>query len=135
MRVVIDANVVMAMLIRPGKPIGLLFRNDIEAFAPELLLKELINNQETITKKSKLKEEEIGRLLDTLKKKILFIPERSFLTYKRRAAGICPDKKDITYFALALSLNCAIWTNEKKLQNQDKIKIYTTHELLGLFNT
>jgi predicted nucleic acid-binding protein len=38
----------------------------------------------------------------------------------------------MVYHALALKLNCAIWTNDKKLKQQTKIKIYHTHELADL---
>jgi len=40
-----------------------------------------------------------------------------------------PDPDDMAYFALALKLNCAIWSNDKKLKEQDKVKVYNTHEL------
>ena len=36
------------------------------------------------------------------------------------------------YFALALKLNCGIWSNDKKLKNQDKVKVYSTEDLLKI---
>ena len=35
----------------------------------------------------------------------------------------------MAYFALALKLNCAIWSNDKKLKEQNKIQVCSTHEL------
>ncbi|MEK6928390.1 MAG: hypothetical protein AABW65_00335 [Nanoarchaeota archaeon] len=35
-------------------------------------------------------------------------------------------------FALALKLDCAIWSNDKKLNEQDKVKIYSTEDLIEL---
>ncbi|MBI4895257.1 MAG: hypothetical protein HY831_02060 [Candidatus Aenigmarchaeota archaeon] len=46
---------------------------------------------------------------------------------------IFPDHNDIKYFALALKLNCGIWTNEKILKEQNKIPIYSTEELINIF--
>lgn len=50
-----------------------------------------------------------------------------------RAKEISPDKNDIAYFALALKLKCPIWTNDKKLKDQDEIKVYSTSELIEIF--
>ena len=41
-------------------------------------------------------------------------------------------KKDWFYIACALRENTAIWSNDKKLKVQDKIKVYNTHELSKL---
>ena len=49
--------------------------------------------------------------------------------YVEEAEKLTPDPDDMAYFALALKLNCAIWSNDKKLKDQNKIKIYNTHEL------
>ena len=43
---------------------------------------------------------------------------------------ISPDADDTAYIALALHLNCPIWSNDKKLKKQDKVKVITTKELL-----
>jgi predicted nucleic acid-binding protein len=68
-----------------------------------------------------------------LKEKIKIIPEEEFLIFRDKAEQLCPDEKDITYFALALYLKCPIWSNERKLKEQNEIKIYATHELIRLF--
>ena len=46
------------------------------------------------------------------------------------AESISPDPYDIDYFALALKFDCAIWSNDKKLKQQNKIKIFSTKDLL-----
>lgn len=38
----------------------------------------------------------------------------------------------MAYFALALKLKCPIWSNDKKLKEQNIITIYHTHELSKL---
>jgi predicted nucleic acid-binding protein len=40
------------------------------------------------------------------------------------------DEKDTHYVALALKLNCPIWSNDTDLKKQNKVKIYNTKELL-----
>ena len=45
------------------------------------------------------------------------------------AKKLSPDPKDTEYLALALKLNCAFWSNDKKLKTQNKIKVYSTEDL------
>jgi len=49
--------------------------------------------------------------------------------YVEKAEKLTPDLDDMTYFALALKLNCAIWSNDKKLKEQNKVEVYNTYEL------
>ncbi|MBI2151997.1 PIN domain-containing protein [Candidatus Woesearchaeota archaeon] len=134
MQIVIDANVLMSMLIKPDEPIDSFFDSRLSLFAPQLLFEELENNKEEVMEKSRLNGEEFEWLNLILKHNITIIPEEEFLKYRERADNICPDPKDIVYFALALYLNCAIWSNEKKLKEQPKIMVYATHELMELLN-
>jgi len=42
------------------------------------------------------------------------------------------DKDDAPYFALALKIGAGIWSYDRKLSNQRKVKIFTTGELLKI---
>lgn len=90
MQLVIDANIIISMLIKPGKPIALLFREELELFAPELLITEIINNKDIIVKKSSLSEHEIDKMFEIIKSRINIIPETDFLKYKDRAKENLP---------------------------------------------
>lgn len=134
MQIIADANPLISILINPGKPVELLFLENLNLIAPSLLFEEIENNKEVIGRKSKLTIEEIERFITILKEQIEIIPEQEFLSYREEAIKICPDKKDIVYFALALYLQCSIWSNEKQLKNQKSVKVYATHELIDLFH-
>jgi predicted nucleic acid-binding protein len=71
--------------------------------------------------------------LSLISLRIEFIPYSELKKFALEAEKISPDINDMEYFALALKLNCAIWTNDKKLKTQIKIKIYSTEELLKIF--
>ncbi len=45
------------------------------------------------------------------------------------AEEISPDKDDVLYFALALRLDCAIWSNDKALKGQSVVAILNTKEV------
>jgi len=52
----------------------------------------------------------------------------------KEADNLSPDIKDSQYFALAMKFNCSIWSNDKKLKEQDIINIYSTSDLLKIIS-
>ncbi|MBI5073281.1 hypothetical protein HZA99_05685 [Candidatus Woesearchaeota archaeon] len=101
---------------------------------PELLFVEIERNKAIILQKSSLQEQDYLNFIQIIKNKIKIISEREFLSFVPYAEQICPDSKDISYFALALSLHCPLWSNERKLQQQDIVRVFSTSELLGIFH-
>lgn len=71
-------------------------------------------------------------ILSLLYSRIELVPFSAFEKYLSEAKTICPDPDDIEYFALALKLQCSLWSNDKKLKEQTKVKIISSHELLVL---
>ena len=133
MDLVVDANIVMSTLISAeGKTCDLIFNDRLKLFAPEFLLDEIEKHKEEILSKSALSESEFKLLLSLVFSRIEIIPLSEFQKFVGSAEEITPDPNDTEYFALALRLNCAIWTNDKKLKGQDKIKIHSTTELIRL---
>jgi len=132
MDLVVDANVIIAALIKESTTFVLLFKEDFHLYTPEFILAEIEEHQEEILKKTKRTAEELYKVLEILKRRIVLIPLEELDQYLIEAEEICPDEDDIIYFALALKLNCPIWSNDKGLKNQDKVKIFHTHELMNL---
>ncbi len=99
MDLVVDANVLFSALIKEGFSHNLFFNENLHLFTPEYIFTELEKHKKELLNKTEKAEE------------------------------ITPDPDDMAYFALALKLNCAIWSNDKKLKPQDKVEVYNTHEL------
>lgn len=60
-----------------------------------------------------------------------FVPLEELKEFRDRAESVCPDPKDIPYFALALKLGCPIWSNERKLkEGQSVVNVFSTEDLL-----
>lgn len=128
MRLVIDANVLMSMLIAGGKASTLL--NSVELFAPEFLLGEVWEHEIEIQSKSKLSPKGFRTALSIFASKIKFIPFFEFVDFISKAEKACPDPDDVEYFALALSLGCPLWSNDKQLKSQAVVKVFSTSELM-----
>ncbi len=133
MDLVIDANVLFAALIKESTTAEIIFNENIHLFAPEFLLEEFEEHKDYILGKTKRTEDKFIEIVGALKQIIVIIPKDEFETFIERASKVCPDKDDIAYFALALKLNCGIWSNEEKLKNQDTVPVYSTKDLVGLF--
>lgn len=133
MDLVIDANILFAVLIKRGKTEELLFEDDLHFFAPEFLFEELDKYQELILKKTERNKTELDELLDILRKKIKTISNEETESFIGKAREISPDWNDADYFALALKLKCALWSNDKELKNQNIILVYSTQELMQMF--
>lgn len=136
MDLIIDAkNIVMSALISMnGKTRDLIFLSNLSLFAPEYLMEEIEKHKTEIIKKSDLDGESFEIAKSLILSKIKLIPFSEFESSINKAKAVCPDPNDTEYFALALSKNIPIWSDDKALKQQSGIKIYSTSELLKEFN-
>ena len=80
-------------------------------------------------KKTGINRKEFTAIKEKMLSLIKFLPLQEYQKELNKAANI-PDKNDIDFVALAIKMNCAIWSNDKELKNQDLVKIFSTKELL-----
>lgn len=132
MDLVIDANILFAALIKESVTKELILSNGINLFAPEFLFEEFYKYKEEILKKTNRSLEEFNEIFMILTNIITLIPEEEFSLFLEKAKSISPDENDSVYFALALKLNCAIWSNDKKLKNQNRVEVLNTEEIFNL---
>ncbi len=64
--------------------------------------------------------------------RIEFIAKNEFQRFIPEAEKITPDPNDTEYFALALKMNCSVWSNDKNLKKQDTVRVYNTAEVLKI---
>lgn len=97
--------------------------------SPDFVMEELLKEKDKIMKFAKINEIGFLFLFSLIERKIETIPWKEYEKWMEKAKKIVPHKKDIPYFALALSLNAAIWSDEKAFKKQNKVKIFSTEEL------
>ncbi len=130
MDLVVDANVFFSVLIKRGKTEELIFDESLHLFAPEYIFEEFKKYLGPILEKTDRTPLEFDDILKALRRRIVVIPNEETERYIRQAKIISPDVKDADYVALALLLNCAIWSQDKALRNnQSTVKVYSTEEL------
>lgn len=131
MKLVVDANILFASLIKNSLTAELLLSDKLNLFAPEFLFDEFIKYEVYILEKTNRSKEDFAQYLNILKEEIEIVPQNLITPYIERAERFSPDPKDTVYFACALAIDSKIWSNDKKLkEGQEEIDIITTGELI-----
>lgn len=133
MELIIDANILFSSLIKNSITAEIIFTYDIKLYSPEYIVEEFLKYQDLIMKKTHRSEEEFTTTMHLLKCVITVISKEEYSKFMKDAEEISPDEKDTQYFALALKLKIPIWTNDSKLKEQEKVKVYSTKEIIELF--
>jgi len=131
-QLVIDANVLFSALIKESTTAALFFKEDFILYAPDFIMEEFSKHGATIAKKTSRTAEGFIQIMHMLHQVITVIPREAYADTMDEAEKISPDSKDALYFALALKLRCGIWSNDKRLKEQDRIRIYCTEEIVHL---
>ncbi len=132
MKLVVDANILFAALIKEGSTAKLLISDKLQLFAPEFLFEEFSKYEKLILKKTHRSNKEFKHFLGLLKEQITIIPKKIIVPFFDKAEKISPDPKDTVYIALALAIKSNIWSNDKKLkEGQKRVKIFSTGELIN----
>ncbi|KKN00006.1 hypothetical protein LCGC14_1142180 [marine sediment metagenome] len=131
MKLVVDANILFAALIKEGSNAKLLISDKLQLFSPEFLFEEFSKYEKLILKKTHRPNIEFKNFLGLLKEQITIILKKIIVPFFDKAEKISPDPKDTVYLALALAIKSNIWSNDKKLkEGQNKVKIFSTDELI-----
>jgi predicted nucleic acid-binding protein len=135
-RIVIDANILFSALIKDASITRELITSDdiFDIYCPEFIFKELEKYKKFIISKREKNKQLLTykESFETLLYFINIIPTERYDDKIKEAYNIMKDidEKDTYYVALALKLNCPIWSNDTDLKKQNKVKIYNTKELL-----
>lgn len=130
MKLIIDANVLIAALIKNDITADLLYSQNLQLFAPTQLLVEVRKYKDLIQQKSGVNDDKFEKLLMAFKRRITFIENEEFIDLLNKAEKISPDKSDTHYVGLSLKLNMSIWSNDKALKDeQDSVTVYNTNDV------
>lgn len=134
MKIVVDTNILFSFFRE--NPVRLVIINapalGLELCTPELAIDELRTNQGSILKYAKINQEQFELMVSTLRSFVEVVPVELFSSCKKQAQAVSPDPKDAPFFALALQLNAALWSNEPRLKRQSVVKVLSTSELLKI---
>jgi len=134
MRLVTDSNILFTFFWKNSYTRKLFINQDLELISPEFSLEEIKKYSEEIIRRAKISKKEFKDIRRELALMVEFIPLEEYSEYLKKASEISYDKDDVDFIALALKLKCPIWSNDKEFKKQNKIKVYSTLEVLKELN-
>ena len=133
MNIVIDANILIAALLKDSKMRELIVNSLHKLLVPEVHFQEIEEHKAELLEKSGLNEEEFDILLMKLSNYFTIAKSDSVLSFIEEAENLMGsiDKDDVPVIATSLAYkNCPIWSDDKHFQQQKKIKVWKTEEII-----
>jgi len=132
MKLVLDSNIIFSALIKKSKTRDIILSDFFELYAPEYIFNEIIKHKELLLRKSKLDQGDFDALLLLLQKHIHLVTKEKYDKKMAIAEDILRniDITDSPFLALALAFNCSIWSNDGHFQQQNKVVVYTSKDLM-----
>lgn len=134
MKLVVDSNVLFTFFWKNATATDLFVFQDLELYTPQFTLEEIEKYSAEIMKKAQLSQKDFLEIKKELQLLITFVSLQRYSSFLEKAITISPDPDDVDFFALALEMNSLLWSNDKKLKEQNTIKIMTTKEIIELFD-
>ena len=133
MRLMLDANILFAALLRDGTARRLLLEGDLDLHTPEWIWDEMTRNRAWLVAKSGANLASLELLTGLLRDAVHDVPAAvtdRFLDQALRQVGP-RNSADAPYVATALALDATLWTQDKTLAKSSKITVVTTAELVA----
>ncbi len=135
MKIVIDSNILFSALIKDSITRRMILDYDEQFLFPSYIFEEMEKHKNELLAKSKMKSKDFEDLLKILLRKVVIIPKELLLNKKDEAYKIIKDidPDDVSFIACALIFsNSVIWSDDKKLKKQSKVRIINTTEMYSL---
>ena len=135
MKFVIDSNLLISALISDSVTRELILEMEEEFYSPDFLESEIEKHKDLIQEKSDLSSTELDSLLTILIENIFVAAEETYenkINIADEAIGDT-DKKDVPFLALALEKDAAIWSDDRHFEDQDKVEVWKTEDMVTEF--
>jgi predicted nucleic acid-binding protein len=135
MNIIIDSNVLFSALIKDSMKRKLILNYDGFFLFPEFIFEEMEEHKEELLNKSKMNQDDFGKLLGVILQKVVIVPNEILQPFKEEAVQIVKDIDidDVLFAACALAYeNSIIWSDDKGLKRQKKIKVLNTEEIIKI---
>lgn len=132
MKLVVDTNIVFSAILNSSKGVGKLLLTSekyFDLYTCAFLRAELHHNHAKLKKLSKLSDRELDEVIDSILENITILHEDIIpIHYRQKAYNLLADidEYDSPFLALALYLDCRLWTGDKTMvKGLLKKKCYT----------
>lgn len=136
-QIVVDTNILISALLKDNSVTAKLIRSEsFDIYYPEDGLAEINRYREYVISKRKktLQKHGFEYILKFILEPIRIVPCELYCQQVKSAYEKMKDidEKDTPFLALALQLNCPIWSDDNHFKKQSLVIAYTTREVLQL---
>lgn len=135
MHLVVDANILLAALLRDSTTRRLILDPHLHLYAPEHLLTETerhLVKSDRFRRRLGLNKRELTVLFMSLTADISVVPETEYVLKRTLSRRLAPHPEDAPYLALAIHLRIPLWSNDAGMRNQQRVVVITTTELVKI---
>ena len=133
MRIVIDANRIVAALIKQSTTREIILDGLFEFVTPDFVLYEIKKHRNELQKKTKLTEKEFNVLLILIFEQIIILPKSSYLKFIDDCKNYVIDINDVPYLAACIASKATgIWSHDPHILKQKKVRVFTNINMLDL---
>jgi predicted nucleic acid-binding protein len=132
MKIILDSNVLFSALIKDSTSRKFIVEYGSLFLFPEFIFEEMKKHKSELFNKSGMNKADFSKLLQLLLKKVIVVPNSTLLHHRKEALEIVKDidPGDAIFVACALAYpDSIIWSEDKRLKMQTKIKVMNTLEL------
>jgi predicted nucleic acid-binding protein len=129
MRLVIDTNEIFSFFNAKSKAREISLVPQLDLHSPSFSMTEIEKHKSKILKSFSLSDSQFVLIKRLLEAVIKFSDESEYSSFLPEARNISPDPDDADFFALALKLNCPIWSGDKRLKEQSRVRVLETKEV------
>ncbi len=133
MKIVVDANIVIAAILGSRGKLNILTSQNHKFFVPAFIIDEINKHSKTICKRAGLSSEEFEEILESILTFVEIVEYSEYINYVSKAYNSMKrrDLKDHHYVACALSVNADfIWSEDKDFFEQKIVVVKNTEIFL-----
>lgn len=138
MKFVIDTNILFSALIKKSITRKVILSDVFVLYVPEYLFAEINKHKDLILDKAKISTNDFSALITLFQKHTKIVTQEVYHDKITVAEAVMKeiDMTDSPFLALALALDCPLWTNDGhfKHKQQTLVEVYTTKEILELLS-
>lgn len=135
MRLVVDANIIIAALLKNSTVRKIILAHYFELITISFAKEEISSNITELSKKASMNPTLFHSFLSKLLEHIIILEDAVVKSKKQEAEELMKkiDWSDAPYLALALSVqNDGIWSDDEHFTKQTKVPVFTTKDLVNL---
>ncbi|MBI4453743.1 hypothetical protein HY636_03810 [Candidatus Woesearchaeota archaeon] len=129
---VVDTNILFTFFWKNFLTPEILIKKKLKLITSERAINEIDKHAALIIDKTGITKKEFKIIKDDLYLLCAVIPLKEYSLYIKRATDISPDEKDIDFLALSFMFKCTLWSNDRKLKEQDLVEVLNTKEIIEL---